>query len=543
MTLKLPAINEHEIADLLVKDLFEVNGPLNSYREAIGEDNLKTFLDDPVIKMALDRYVKVLVMYLNKYVEKISSPDVSSEGEALNLIDGHDTSIQGEPENLVEAAIDADSKKDIKNQSEEINAGVQDAIEKYAADPIKPGHVPLNAPTPQMPNIKISFSLKNAKMNEPFEEDLQVNGETDAKKVKICEVIFSGDIGLSFDKRKVMGVPSISGEQEVLVRYLFDNDTEKTPLESNFNFYINPDPESLWLTKESDKLDPYFKEDEVSEAVEGFHDRTMLAASIRGKSHAHVGSFRDDDFKLQKVNGWNVLCVADGAGGSKYSRKGSEIGVNTAVSHLANALGGEHGLLIENAASSWHANQMESKRNVLIPIYEAFGSAALAAVKAIEEEAANNNSAPRDYYTTLIITAHKKIECGHFFASYWVGDGGVGVYDKGEKIILLGEVDSGEFAGQTVFLDKKVMTAEEIMNRLRFTIVDSFTSLVLMTDGVTDPKFETDNNLAKIEKWDDIWQELEGLLADQATAPKEIESWLHFKSRGNYDDRTIAILY
>jgi serine/threonine protein phosphatase PrpC len=543
MTLKLPAINEHEIADLLVKDLFEVNGSLNSYREAIGEENLKTFFDDALIKEASIRCVKVLVMYLNKYVEKVSSLDVSTEGEELNLMDSHDTSIQGEPENLIEAAIDADSKKDIKNQSEETKQSVQDSIEKQATEPLKPGDVPLNAPKPQMPNIKISFSLKNAKMSEPFEEDIQVTGETETKKVTICEVIFPANIGLSFEKRRVKGVPSISGEQDVLVRYLFDNDTEKTPLESKFTFYINPDPESLWLTKESDKSDPYFKEDEVSESLEGFHERTMLAASIRGKSHAHVGSFRDDDFKLQKVNGWNILCVADGAGGSKHSRKGSKIAVNTAVGHLAQALGGEQGLLIENAASSWHANQIESKRNVLIPIYEAFGSTALAAVKAIEEEAAKNNSTPRDYYTTLIVTAHKKIECGHLFASYWVGDGGVGVYDKGKKVILLGEVDSGDFAGQTIFLDKKVMTAEEIMNRIRFTIVDGFTSLVLMTDGVTDPKFETDNNLAKIEKWDEMWHDLEGLLSDQASAPKEIESWLHFKSRGNYDDRTIAILY
>jgi hypothetical protein len=165
MTLKLPAINEHEIADLLVKDLFEVNGSLNSYREAIGEENLKTFFDDALIKEASIRCVKVLVMYLNKYVEKVSSLDVSTEGEELNLMDSHDTSIQGEPENLIEAAIDADSKKDIKNQSEEINTGLQDVIEKQATEHLKPGDVPSNAPKPQMPNIKICYRLKNAKLS------------------------------------------------------------------------------------------------------------------------------------------------------------------------------------------------------------------------------------------------------------------------------------------------------------------------------------------------------------------------------------------
>ncbi len=543
MTLKLLAINEHEIATNLVEYLFEFNQPLYIYREVLGEECIKKFLEEAVIKDASLEYVKSLVMHLNDYVEKVSASDVALEGESLNVFERVDVSNQAAPENLIVAAIEEDSKITNENQSLENQASAQDAIEKKSTDPLKPGHVPLNAPEPQMPSIKISFSLKNAKMNEPYEEDLQVIGETDAKKVIIHEVVFAEDLGLTVEKRKITGTPSVSGEQVVVVRYLFNDDTEKTPLENKFTFYINPDPESLWLNKESDKLDPYFKDDEVSESLDGFHERSMLAASIRGKSHAHVGSFRDDDFKLQKVNGWNILCVADGAGSSKYSRKGSKIAVDTAVSYLANVLGDKHGLLIEKAASSWHANQNESKRIVLVPIYEAFGGAALSAIKAIEEEAAKNNSTPRDYYTTLIITAHKKIECGNLFASYWVGDGGVGIYDKGEKIILLGEVDSGDFAGQTVFLDKKVMTAEEIMNRLRFAITDNFSSLVLMTDGVTDPKFETDNNLAKIEKWDEMWQELEGLLADHASAPEKVKSWLNFKSRGNYDDRTIAILY
>jgi serine/threonine protein phosphatase PrpC len=81
------------------------------------------------------------------------------------------------------------------------------------------------------------------------------------------------------------------------------------------------------------------------------------------------------------------------------------------------------------------------------------------------------------------------------------------------------------------------------MKRLRFTITDDFTGLVLMTDGITDPKFETDNNLANLQKWDELWVELEPVLANKNTVSDELLEWLEFWSPGNHDDRTIALLY
>ena len=124
-----------------------------------------------------------------------------------------------------------------------------------------------------------------------------------------------------------------------------------------------------------------------------------------------------------------------------------------------------------------------------------------------------------------------------------MGDGAAAVYRKNKDVILLGEVDSGEYAGQTRFLDKQVMTPEQVMQRLTFTIVDSFTGLILMTDGVSDPKFETDNNLTKIQKWDDLWSEIAPLLTNIDEAPTKLLKWLEFWSPGNHDDRTIAMLY
>ena len=92
------------------------------------------------------------------------------------------------------------------------------------------------------------------------------------------------------------------------------------------------------------------------------------------------------------------------------------------------------------------------------------------------------------------------------------------------------------------------------MDRLRFSIEDDFTALMLMTDGVSDPMFETDNNLNSTAKWDEFWNMLhEGfqddeipgvdLSDDNEESKYQLLRWLDFWSPGNHDDRTIAILY
>ena len=80
-----------------------------------------------------------------------------------------------------------------------------------------------------------------------------------------------------------------------------------------------------------------------------------------------------------------------------------------------------------------------------------------------------------------------------------------------------------------------------------------FTALFLMTDGVSDPMFETDANLQSIEKWHHLAEdELKGQGGEQAKildsdtaenkANKMLE-WLNFWSVGNHDDRTIIAVY
>ena len=147
----------------------------------------------------------------------------------------------------------------------------------------------------------------------------------------------------------------------------------------------------------------------------------------------------------------------------------------------------------------------------------------------------------------------KKFEFGWFVASFWVGDGALCLYDKNSHTAtLLGTPDEGEYAGQTRFLTMPDIFTDSsaFYKRLKCKIVPDFTALFMMTDGVSDPKFETDANLNNPDKWDDLWDDLTHnkefpveLIDDNEAAKDQLLNWLDFWAPGNHDDRTIAILY
>ena len=85
-----------------------------------------------------------------------------------------------------------------------------------------------------------------------------------------------------------------------------------------------------------------------------------------------------------------------------------------------------------------------------------------------------------------------------------------------------------------------------------FKVVADFTAIVSMTDGVTDPLFETDQNFEDSKKWDAFWETLtvpsdytEHVVTPDSSnlqLESELREWLNFFSKGNHDDRTIAML-
>ena len=331
-------------------------------------------------------------------------------------------------------------------------------------------------------------------------------------------------------------------------------------LERQMTLILNPDPRTLWKDIPTPRDTEYFKEDSQMQYVkveekEGVSRKDIVAASQRGRSHAHEGKPRDDHFLLHycEETEWYIMAVADGAGSAKFSREGSLIACETVVEHCKKAL--ENSDEFEKAIKSF-SDDKEQIRGVYNWVYQILGNAALKAHNAIKKEAErrnserNDNTKMKDYATTLLLAICKRFEFGWAVASFWVGDGAMCIYDAEKHTAdMLGMPDEGEFAGQTRFLTMPEIFSDtnSFYQRLRFKIYPDFTALMLMTDGVSDPKFETDANLQNTEKWDALWNDLAEngveLTDDNEKSQEQLLEWLNFWDRGNHDDRTIAILY
>lgn len=437
--------------------------------------------------------------------------------------------------------------------------------------------------------VKWNLSIPNAKENEPYSQTVAMP-VVDSDKFPGIELILTEVAGLDEvhhgvkltvapDGRSfaITGTPSLDAFRkdgavsestfELTLAYKFADASEQADSQSltrTVQFVINQDPRKLWRDRavdwdtmpepkyrNADTAVDYVKVDALSD---GTSRKDIVAASKRGRSHAQEGKPRDDSFKLAFIdNGWYVMAVADGAGSAGFSREGSRIAceesVNFCKAQLADAKAFESAIDKYNSVTD--AAEKEAQTKVVGDIlYNIVGSAAHRAYKAIAAESALRKIPTRQYATTLLLTVSKRFSFGWFVASFWVGDGAICLYNrKTHEAKLLGVPDEGEFAGQTRFLTMPEIfsDAASLYKRLRFYVVDDFTALLMMTDGVSDPKFETDANLLNPDKWDALWDDLKSngveLTDDNEESKHQLLRWLDFWVPGNHDDRTIAILY
>lgn len=399
--------------------------------------------------------------------------------------------------------------------------------------------------------------LTNGKMNQPY------NCHFDISTFGIAEIedfVFIGldSIGLTYDKetKEITGVPTLSGDHKIKIEIKRSDWSEGKPkFVREISLIINPDPKSLWNNIPTPKDIEYYKPDEDKlfikiDTKNGNACKDMVAASQRGRSHAHEAKARDDDFQLfyDNDNEWYILAVADGAGSAILSRKGSAIATQVAVEVCKTQISEHNEEFCKLIKGFSEDKSDENRKKVGDYLYSIVGNSIFKASKAIENEAKKACKPVKDFSTTLIFSICKKFSFGWFVGAFWVGDGGIGIYNKDKQSLkVLGESDGGEFAGQTRFLTMPEITeSKELYRRLRFDIVDDFTALILMSDGITDPKFETDANLSRIEKWNELWQDLSkevDFSDDNEASADQLLKWLDFWSPGNHDDRTIAILF
>lgn len=410
---------------------------------------------------------------------------------------------------------------------------------------------------------KLEFRLANGKVGELYDQKIESSGsvhvtrieyvsdlEQQADVTELSHMSLSDlDLGLQFDAstQRVFGTPKKDGAYNLFLQYKNDMGEQSS---GKCHLAIIGNPADKWKNLPQDETTPYGKKrPEASKYLFGPGNPPafqMAAASRRGRSHAHIGSYRDDDFFVDHLeNGWAILIVADGAGSAKYSREGSYLAATTTGQLLRDSL--NNGENVQNL-QTWLADFDSGKKDFFDWFYRLFQNAAKQSIEVIEAEAksmngAGNEARARDYATTLLAVAVHHDGDTTSLATFWMGDGAIAVFGQAkDKTIfkLMGTPDSGEYAGQTRFLDQTALTDQDFGKRISIGQSRDISHILLMTDGISDPKFETDSALADAAKWSQLVEELSPLL--NASDPDEkLLEWMKFYSPGHHDDRTIAV--
>jgi hypothetical protein len=153
-----------------------------------------------------------------------------------------------------------------------------------------------------------------------------------------------------------------------------------------------------------------------------------------------------------------------------------------------------------------------------------------------------------------VFTLFKKYERGYAVLSFGVGDCPMGLLNRDvTNVTLLNWIDVGEFGGGTRFITMaEIFQNEKFATRFGFRFVDDFSYLILMSDGIYDPKFVVENNLLDVKNWQAFLADLNGnkpeahrveLHADNKEITEQLSKWMDFWSPGNHDDRTLAIIF
>ena len=367
-------------------------------------------------------------------------------------------------------------------------------------------------------------------------------------------------------------------EQETL--WNNDNKAKILTVEENCEQEVNSSKESLGKEKSTSKnlwkdipcsTDmPYFKPNTKNLGYDVLEGRKIIGASIRGRSHAHEGLARDDDFGFLVTENckWKIVVVSDGAGSAKFSRRGSELVCDSVIKYCKEIL--ENGFseintYVNNLELQHYDGNKSIPPKVLHEIkilsYKVVVQAAFSARKDIEREVIftkekfGQETTIKDFSTTCLILVTKKCSFGELVISFSIGDGAIAcIVPNQTEPYLLSMVDSGEYAGQTNFIttDSIFRDSSILFNqRLQVRVFNCYEAIVVMTDGVSDPFFDVEDNLKDNCYWNSFWKNLthegqEHLNLESDSAEKNSQlllNWLNFYKQGYHDDRTIVVVY
>ncbi len=420
------------------------------------------------------------------------------------------------------------------------------------------------------PNLRVR--IRNAMVGAPYEYVFQPSND------KIHSVWFipapgatpvHEHTGLKFasDPPRIIGTPDVDGD--VTVRVVFERGDGRL-LSAESRFYVNKNPRDMWVPIEpADTGDLELKPHR--QARREFADRTtdapgwdLIGASIRGRAHAKDAKYREDHFDLGRdVSSppWHVVVSCDGAGSASMSRLGSYCIARESTSFLKGELGASGGTnedLPDDIGRGLNQllDDVESldKDKVQQKLEEVFHAMAKEAVGAISLLATEQSRPVKDFNSTVLvaIARHLPNSSKTFVATFQVGDGaiGVGVPSADETLMwkLFGKPDSGQYAGETVFLSQRVLDDKgKFHDRICHELFDAMPVILAMSDGVSDPRFPSEASLHEQGPWRQIWNDILPTLPPEHL-PGEADGWetrlydvLERYDEGHHDDRTIVI--
>ena len=512
-------------SDLL--DIEEIKDVIGKYR--ILRDSLLDSNENETKKSLVEKLITAVLfsLYLQSQTE---NPDINQSSSK---------SIESTSKDELQNSNSTEISKDIDNVND---CETKEKPNKSKADTQYENVCELNIPLP------------NALVGHSYIHKLQTKDFTWGNLIIDSLSFEGGNPGLIWESYGFLsGIPKVSGNFNLRIEGRVDDNRYRI----GAPITVIDESVELWEEIPSDQKCEYWKEDKKFNIREG--ELLSFAASIRGRSHARAGQCRDDDFSLNfdLKSGWHVVAIADGAGSAEFSRQGSLIAVEFVQSKLPILLKENFTLEIKELLNQnlnilekdkdYHLLRDQIRKKLLYPtlVKVAFESA-----KEIEKVAKSKDRKPDLYSTTLIICVAKQIEDKWFVANFSIGDGGIAVLDKDkQKSQVLNEPDSGEFAGQTVFLHSSEFGGDENATkntkRIKYCFCDNLVSIILATDGVIDPIFQSEESFKNIDKWTKLWNELEqeiDITETYSNLENQLLTWLEFYEKGYHDDRTIAIL-
>ncbi|WP_174492551.1 PP2C family serine/threonine-protein phosphatase [Acinetobacter sp. Marseille-Q1623] len=391
----------------------------------------------------------------------------------------------------------------------------------------------------------VKFQVDNARAGQPYTSKIQILSSQKPENIEYIEESFKfpNDI-FYFDQatQSIQGQPNQADEFNFSFQYRVNDEVYTGQCRLN----VIPDPRSLWKVIEPEAGQAFVKTHTDQLCIDTA-DYQLIAASRRGRSHEHAGSFRDDDFSLMHIanSDWSVLAVADGAGSAEYSREGSRIAVEIVQKEFQRYFN-EHTIdALNEDIKQWqldqpqHADTQRIANKLNQQFYHVYYEIYRSILTQLDQLAADQHVATKAFSTTLLVAVVYQHADKNLISTFSVGDGAIAAFTQ-DTVRLMNVADGGEYAGQTKFLDRSIH--QELGSRVKIGCFKDLKAVLLMTDGISDPIFETDAGLANQQKWLDLYAELEPVLQHDQPEQALLE-WMHFFKTGHHDDRTLAALY